>query len=624
MMGAAVLWSAVLLAMNTAMAEEGPCSCPDQNQAAVFSAAEQVFVARSGDQLPSELTPLFGLKGALPERAYIAETWEACDLEAGAPRSTMLVVVGEHGQMSRCGGAGPLPDGDAVDGMQTDALQSWLRYGGWMSVPPPTPMLLALVERELRVHPLQPGESGVAISGVADLDERLPSGAPVWSQHIQEEGPRWMTLHAMSGPDGLFFVHWQHARGAAGSRVVWESQGLWQWAEDDLVLLWQTASPQQPVLSAPPSERLGMEVLQGTPQVAALDNGEAVVVVPGQELHALVLDPRRGWQTHHTLDEQSSQVLMASDDAHVAIAWQRGDAMWVQRFVSGEGWASAEAVVHGAVSNADISVNSRGEILVLWTDATGGVWGRRMDAQGAWEDAHALADDGGHDVHGDLSDRGQALAVWLEGGMVRARLQDRKGHWGRVRALSHGPSPTQPRLQMDRWGRAVVVWGEGEGRSALVARTHHALRGWQPDVSSLTTNRRGELSTPAVVVQDGGGAIVFWLQGGTRAMLWAQVYTSRRGWQEPQHVLLQGDVDITAPPQVASQGDGTVCVAWKGRVQGWTGMYTPGAGFGRLAIFDDIGSRPQTLSIDAFAEQGCMFLWSEGERPMEIWVRSQP
>jgi len=622
-----MLWMTLLWWVGQGWAQAEPCVCPEEDAAAVFARSSAVYIARSGDNIPSELTPLISLKGELPERAYITETWEACDLESGPQGSMMLIIVDDIGHLSRCGGAGPLPTpGDG--GMTATELQAWLRYGGWLSEPPAEDTLVRLVERELLANPLQYGEQGVAIDGFPDIDRRLTSGAPIRSLSARVPGPRWMSLTVMASEGGLYYIGWHHEQGDSGGRSVWESHSLWRLGGSDPIALWRAESPHTPVLDAAPGERVGIETLAGAPQIAAFDDGSAVAMLPGQELFALQLDPERGWKPPQPLSDgaASGEAVLASGDVAAVAAWVEDGVLRARRYTPSMGWSDTARLAEPPAADPSLAVNDRGEALLMWKGLEGQRYVRRMDAGGAWGPPVGVASAAATQTDVSLSDSGRGLMVWVEGGAVRGRRTDRKGSWGKQRALSYDKAAAQPSGAIDRWGRTVVAWVEGEGTSReLFARTYLPLRGWTAEPERLMTNRRGAAGPPSVVMSDTGGATVFWLQEGTRGMLWARHFTLRRGWASPEQVLLPGPADLTAPPAAALHDSGVVSLAWSGDGSGWTARYAAGAGFGRLAAFEELDPPVHGLSVDGYADDGAMFIWSQGAiSPWEVWVREQP
>lgn len=610
-------------------AQSERCVCPDEDAAAIFARAAEVYIARTGDSIESELTPMMPLKGELPERTYLSDTWEACDLEPGPPGGLMMVVVDDVGHMSRCGGAGPLPTPGLDEAMSPEQLRSWLRYGGWLAEAPDEAFLLEVIERELAANPLQYGEQGVAVENFPDIDGRLESGAPIRSLKARVPGPRWMSLDVMSSPDGVYYIGWHHEQGDSGERAVWESHSLWRKEPNGTpVALWRVESPHVPVLDAAPGERIGVEPLASAPQIAAFDDGAAVVVLPGRELFAIRLDPQRGWKPPETLSDgdASAQVAFASGDAAAVVAWVEGDVLRARRFSPGDGWSETKRLAEPPAARPLLAVNDRGEALLAWIGLNGHLWTRRMSAGGAWGDPEALAEEGAEQVHVTLSDSGRALVSWIQDGAVRARQTNRKGQWSRPRALSYEKEASMPSGAIDRWGRAVVVWAEGSGtRRELYVRTLMPLRGWSAEPEKLMTNRRGEVGPPTAVMSDAGGATVFWLQEGSRAMLWARHYTLRRGWASPEQILLPGPVDRGQLPEAVLHDDGSVSVAWIGDRSAWTSRYLAGAGFDRVAAFEEIEPPVRGIGIDGYGDSGTMFIWSQGAAdPIEIWVREQP
>ena len=153
----------------TAAAEE--CVCPEEDPGQIYSRVQTAMLVRSGESLPTELTPLVALKGELPEHAYITETWDACDLEAGPPGSMMLLLTDTNGLQTRCGGAGPLSK--AITGQRASGesdLTAWLRLGGWTHDALPADLIALTLDRELQANPLEYPEESVVVGGYPSLD----------------------------------------------------------------------------------------------------------------------------------------------------------------------------------------------------------------------------------------------------------------------------------------------------------------------------------------------------------------------------------------------------------------------------------------------------------------------
>lgn len=626
MLSMTLLW---WLGAGVGWAQPERCVCPDEDAAAIFARAAEVYIARTGDSIQSELTPMLALKGELPERTYLSDTWEACDLEPGPPGGLMLVVVDEVGHMSRCGGAGPLPTPGLESSMSAEQLRSWLRYGGWLAEPPDEAFVLEVVERELSANPLQYGEQGVAIENFADVDARLESGAPIRSLKARVPGPRWMSLDVMAGPGDVYYIGWHHEQGASGAREVWKSHSLWRREPSGKpVPLWRVESPHTPVLDAAPGERIGIEPLAAPPRIAAFDDRSAVAVLPGRDLFAIRLDPQRGWKPPETLSDgdASDQVTFAAGDAAAVVAWVEGDVLRSRRYTPADGWSETRRLAEPPAADPLLAVNDRGAALLAWTGLDGLLWTRQMGASGEWGAPEAIAERGATEVSISLSDSGRALVTWVQDEAVRARVTNHKGRWERPRALSYEKGGAHPSGAIDRWGRAVVVWAEGTGsRRELYVRTLLPVRGWSAEPEKLMTNRRGAVGPPAVVMSDAGGATVFWLQEGSRGQLWARHYTLRRGWASPEQRLLPGSVNPGQRPEVVLHDDGTISAAWVGDRSAWTCRYRGGAGFERVAAFEELDPPVQGIGIDGYIDSGTMFIWSQGAAdPMEVWVREQP
>ncbi len=601
---------------------------------AVFAEATAIYLARSGDSIPSELSPLAAIKGALPQRAYIAgQPDDPCALQAGSRGEMMLIIEDAERRMSQCSGGGPLPK--LLAGRQTEAgpsdesmLLEWLRLGGWSDAAPPEDVVVRSIERELKQRPLQSEEQGVVVSNFDGL-EVLHKGQPLRSVRARVEGPRWMELTAVHLDDELFYLRWQQETTGALDHQWWESHSLWQRTGSGLALLWRVHTAQVPILDAPAPENIAVEPVHSPPDVAAFGDGEAVALVGGETLYALQLNPERGWTSAESLDdsgEATDAFLAGSSDAALAV-WQRGSTLHARRFTPRGGWSAPLTVAEGVATEADAvaAVGPSGHAVVSWQQADGSRWVRRMSDSGAWIDAAAVSPGAGH-VAIAVNRQGSAALIWQEDSAIRTSHHTRRGSWSSPETLSReNEQPDRPTIAIDRWGRMVAVWrSEIDGQVELRARTALPIRGWSPRTESLLTSRRGPISPPEVVMDPMGEAMVIWLESGVRGALWTRRHTLRRGWDPGEQVLLPGEAD-PATLAVTMHSDSSVAAAWIGRGSGWTARYIPGMGWGEVAIIETRTAPVGTIRLASYDSSSTLFLWSQGSSdPVQLWAREVP
>jgi len=290
---AATLWMSIGRAQ--APDQPPPCICKDEDPVSIFSRAEKAFIARSGDLAPSELEPLMPLKGELPRRAYISNTWRPCDLPSAMPNELKLIIQEEKGFISRCNGSGPLPGG-SNGAIPTSTLRAWLQFGSWSDEKIPKDVVMASIRRELNANELRPEEDGVAVTGYPGLEEPLEGNATLRSLQARTDGPRWMKLESLSDPSGeLYYIRWEQEVTTRGRRAVWESQTLLRVTPVGTISLWRVETSPTPVLEGTDVERVATETLQRAPSLVGFPNGDAVALIPGARLYAPTSGVKRGW-----------------------------------------------------------------------------------------------------------------------------------------------------------------------------------------------------------------------------------------------------------------------------------------------------------------------------------------
>jgi hypothetical protein len=622
----------MFLSLLSLAAAAEDCICPDEDPAEVYARMTSAMLARSGQSLTAELNPLVALKGELPERAYITDTWDACDLEAGPQGSMMLVLVNDNGLLTRCGGAGPL--GRAMTGQRTTGesdLSAWLRLGGWSDEPLPLDVVSITLERELKDNPLEYPEDAVAVGSYPGLDLTL-GRTPVRSAALRPEGPRWMVVDGLQLDDEFFYLRWTQEVTGNGDPWQWESHSIWQRTSAGIIPLWRVESRHIPVLEASTQPEVIAAVPSDSPPLlAAHASGGALALLVEDGLHAVTLDPTRGWSPPEVIASAAEEPVLASAGDRVQVAWHQGGTLHTRQYRPGVGWGKPIVVAEGIGDEPDVilAMSRGGAVLVSWKHADGVRWARILSSKSEWLDAAAVAPAGATSPHAAINQRERAALVWTQEGRIQASRYGRGG-WEEPRSISQPDEVADvPQVGIDRWGRLLVAWRSevgGQGISThteLFARTWMPVRGWQPLAEPLLTSRRGEISPPVVVMDPMGESMVLWLERGARASIWARHHTLRRGWDAPQHAIGLGDAEARRP-QVTSHGGGSVTAAWIGQDSAWTGQFMTGIGWGRISAVESADMPVHELSI-ASGENLTLYLWTQGDRePVQLLYREAP
>ncbi|MEL6343775.1 MAG: hypothetical protein AAFV53_11630 [Myxococcota bacterium] len=607
-----------------AQSEEGPCVCEPYDPIQVFSESSSVFIGRAGDTLPNEIRPLIPLKSDLPKRAYLQDTWHACDLKPPGPGEMLLLIMQYDGYVNRCTGSGALPLG-AGGGMSEAALREWLQFGGWMDGKPPANVLERSIARELSDHPLQFGEEGVGIEGYSGLDQRIED-VPVRSLQAQVPERRWMVLEALASEDGeMVYLSWRHERGANAKDgpAVWVSHSIWQVTGRDVIPLWRAETLPTPVLRAPPGERLANESLQSPPAIAAFADTSAVAVIPGDRLYSIRLDPERGWMSPETLSDAAD----APADAATATGGEMALSVWVQdgallarRYRPSSGWEPVRQVAASPASSPQVVADEDGGALVIWAGAGGALFGRQMLSNGEWAEPAAITDGAVTEPHAALGAGGAAAVTWIEKDAVMVRRSDGRAAWTPAQRVSGEPDVVGPRVGVDRRGEVVVAWARGGENDRTLWGRRSRGNNWR-SLEALRTNPRGTAGLPEVVVTAGGITVVFWAQGGVKGSLWARAAHPRRGWEESRQIGVYGEV-IDARPIAAPQADGGLVLGWRAAGSAWTTRYDPSVGFYRISAIEERLEPVQMISISPYQQASAMYLWTQGEgAPVSLWTR---
>ena len=255
------------------------------------------------------------------------------------------------------------------------------------------------------------------------------------------------------------------------------------------------------------------------PKLAASAAGHAVVVWRSLRRNvsfSAYRVPGGAWQTPVQAPSFGSAPSIGVDNAgHVLVASSSGMGVRVSR-LTGEGSTWVEQTVLGEriVGPVDLAVNGRGDAMVTWERHWGPPHGE------GWEQVESASKPSG-------------------------------GRWGRVRHVS-APRPRsselRPKVVLDRGGRAVASWVQGEDQLVKVARLGTSGAWLRPETDGRravrpninANNRRGD-------------TLVSWLVRRDRVTRVDAAYRARGGsWQ---------GLRLVSPKETSAGGWGVATVA---------------------------------------------------------------
>lgn len=148
-----------------------------------------------------------------------------------------------------------------------------------------------------------------------------------------------------------------------------------------------------------------------------------------------------------------------------------------------------------------------------------------------------------------MDPNGNAVAIWLENGIVNARFKPAGLSWGTASTLS-GSSASSPTIAIDSSGNATAVWIEGSGVKAATKKYNH------PWSSSVSLSKSGALN-PSLTVDAAGNAVATWARNDD---IEVTVKLFGNNWQNQG--VIKNPVGTAYSPKVAMGGSGSDEIAY--------------------------------------------------------------
>ena len=240
-------------------------------------------------------------------------------------------------------------------------------------------------------------------------------------------------------------------------------------------------------------------------------------------------------------------------------------------------WTAPRALSGPTVSGEDPAVASspNGAAVVVWEQDTSS--GQRIVAAvrgtgGTWGAPRALSpvrDFGASDQQVAMDARGDAVAVWLDGGRTMASQRRAGGSWSSaIRLSAPGGGTHFPQVVMSPHGTTYVVWERVMGVHERIQVVRKPVGGAWSTVRTLS-GTIGDANYPQVAVDAQGAATVAWQRDWADGGRSAVIVVRRSGsgqWSSPRQVSPQRHPGNS--PSVAMNARGDTVVAWEGRQSG--------------------------------------------------------
>ena len=222
-------------------------------------------------------------------------------------------------------------------------------------------------------------------------------------------------------------------------------------------------------------------------------------------------------------------------DLRVATGGQNSIAVWTaggfdssttRVYVSlgnGAVWGEAQRLteVTGGIGAPAIDMDENGNAMLVWPQSDGVFLRRYVASSNSWTPVTMVRSETSiaRDLHIDVALDGQAIVAWVSGnnaGLWSAVGNVSSDTWTDLQRLDFDGENVlngrEPRVAIDRQGRAIVVW---RIEDRLNASEHHA-EGWRPSVLLGPTQSAADLD-----LNDAGLGVAVWWNDGLQSRTWS-------------------------------------------------------------------------------------------------------
>lgn len=229
--------------------------------------------------------------------------------------------------------------------------------------------------------------------------------------------------------------------------------------------------------------------------------------------------------------------------------------IWLISLVSADQivWTLPETI-SSAGSNAfasNVALDGNGNAVALWIE-DGLVKTKYKPFQGQWSSATTLSISEASFCSLLMDVNGNATAIWLESGIIKSSTKLLNQSWSSLSTLSN-PGASVFHAAIDTYGNIVVVWARN-GHVESITRFYNGT--WPGYVDVLSSNNA---SHPRVGIGKNGTVIVVWQNDTTKRICLANKKL-QDSWGPSINISTAGK--ISGYPSVAVNSSGNFAVTW--------------------------------------------------------------
>jgi hypothetical protein len=224
------------------------------------------------------------------------------------------------------------------------------------------------------------------------------------------------------------------------------------------------------------------------------------------------------------------------------------------------GWGKPVAIAGGGGGPAAV-LTGGGDAAAVWEaqrDDRFVVEGA-IRVAGKWHFESTIARDAFEPSVASLGE-GEAVAVWAGAGVEVATATPEKG-WSKAPPIPHSAGAFAPEVATDAVGEVTVVWRQpAPGGARIEIATRAAGGGWSAP-RLLSRPGRVAYSPHLAVAPDGGAAVVWRREDGSKSIVQAAVRGGAGKWSAPVSLSAAGENAVT--PAVAIDPAGEALATWQ-------------------------------------------------------------
>lgn len=267
-------------------------------------------------------------------------------------------------------------------------------------------------------------------------------------------------------------------------------------------------------------------------------------------------------------------------------------------------WTNTPATLSSpgvAASDPQIATASSGDAVAVWLE-DGVVVSRSLPYRGVWSDPLDVLSQSGASAPQIVMDlNGNATAIWEEGGEIKSQSKPQGSSWKGNSEVLSGAGASQPALAVDPSGNIVAVWQEG---GAIFSATQLFGGAWGTPEKISDVNA----SFPNVAIGANGQVVAVWQQAVSSVNTIFSAFKTINGtWATPASISTTGVNAVY--PSVAVDQNGNALSAWFTYIGS-------GSNFSRVRV------QTASLPFGGAWTSPLYFVWSGERDPAELVLKA--